>query len=512
MTDDMTPTTRQSRPDGIPEAPDALRAGPLERRLVDPETWIAIARRLGASEKLTLLDLWCEPGLAHLAVLDEAASRAGVFTLPCPGGWYPSVGREHAPAIRLERAASDLWGLIAQGAPDLRPWLDHGRWGASRPHGSAAVTTAFPYAFLPTEGEALHQIPVGPVHAGIIEPGHFRFTATGETIVRLEERLGYVHKGIDALLVGAPLERAAALAARTSGDSTVAYSFAFARAVEAALETNVPPRAACLRGVMAELERIANHLGDFGAICNDASFAILHAHCGVLREAVLRAAGVAFGHRLMMDRIVPGGVAVDLGDDGSAALGAAVAEVRARLPALVELYDNTASLQDRTAGTGVLRAELAARFGAGGYVGRASGRAFDVRRRFPYPPYDRLELDVPVLTAGDVDARVWIRIEEIRASLAVLDTLLGDLPSGEVRVDLPAARESREGFALVEGFRGDVLVWVRLAGDGCVARARLRDPSWFQWPLLEAVVEGNIVADFPLCNKSFNCSYSGHDL
>jgi Ni,Fe-hydrogenase III large subunit len=261
---------------------------------------------------------------------------------------------------------------------------------------------------------------------------------------------------------------------------------------------------------MAELERLANHLGDIGAICNDAAFAIMHAHCGVLRERVLRAADACFGHRLMRDRTVVGGVAVDLTADGLAALRALITELRRRFPRLVELYDETASLQDRTVATGVLQPALARQFGAGGYVGRASGRAFDARRTPGYPPYDSLRFEVPVLQAGDVNARVWVRIREVEQSLALLEQILEGLPAGTLRAEVAA--QPGEGMALIEGFRGDVLVWLRLAGDGTVGRCHLRDPSWFQWPLLEAAIEDNIVADFPLCNKSFNCSYSGHDL
>ena len=417
---------------------------------------------------------------------------------------YPAVGSRHPPAIRLERTIRDLYGLQPEGLPDLRSWLDHGR--------SIGAPGAPAYAFLPVVGEGLHQIPVGPVHAGIIEPGHFRFTANGETVVRLEQRLGYVHKGIEALMTGATLARGGQLAGRTSGDSTVAYAFAFARAVEAALGVEVPPRAQWLRALMAELERLANHLGDIGAICNDAAFALMHTHCGVLRERVLRAAEAGFGHRLMMDRIVPGGVSADLDPAGVTGLRALVEEIRRRFPALVELYDNTTSLQDRTVATGVLSPALARQFGAGGHVGRASGRAFDARRTPGYPPYPDLDFEVPVLRAGDVDARVWIRIREVEQSLALVEQLLAALPDGRLRTELPAGAETREGIALVESFRGDVLVWLRIGGDGRIARCHLRDPSWFQWPLLEAAIEGNIVADFPLCNKSFNCSYSGHDL
>jgi Ni,Fe-hydrogenase III large subunit len=327
--------------------------------------------------------------------------------------------------------------------------------------------------------------------------------------VRLEQRLGYVHKGIDRLLAGASIADAARIAGRTSGDSTVAYALAFARAVEMAMGIEPPPRAVWLRGVMAELERIANHLGDFGAICNDASFSIMLAHCGMLRERVLRSAAACFGHRLMMDCIVPGGVVVDLVDAGT--IRALITEIRARFPALVALYDRTASLQDRTVGTGVLKPELAQRFGAGGYIGRASGRGFDARKSIGYAPYDRLHFDVPIRSDGDVNARVWIRIEEITQSLALLEQMLDQMPAGEVRGGLGLARSS-EGVALVEAFRGDVLVWLRTDGRGRIERCHLRDASWFQWPLLEAAIEGNIVADFPLCNKSFNCSYSGHDL
>jgi Ni,Fe-hydrogenase III large subunit len=349
------------------------------------------------------------------------------------------------------------------------------------------------------------------VHAGIIEPGHFRFTANGETVVRLEERLGYTHKGVEGLMAGADIDRAMRLAGRVSGDSTVAYALAFARAVEAALEIEAPPRAVWLRALMAELERLANHLGDIGAICNDAAFALMLAHCGVLREDVLRAAEAAFGHRFMRDVIVPGGIARDLAADGAARIRAMLDTVRRRFKPLVDLYDNTASLQDRTVSTGNVSTALVRQYAAGGFVGRGAGRAFDARRTLAYAPYDRLHFEVPVLEDGDVNARVWIRIREVEQSLSLIVQILAGLPGGPLQVAAPSPREPREGMAIVESFRGDVLAWLRLS-DGRIERAHLRDPSWFQWPLLEAAIEGNIVADFPLCNKSFNCSYSGADL
>ena len=189
-----------------------------------------------------------------------------------------------------------------------------------------------------------------------------------------------------------------------------------------------------------------------------------------------------------------------------------MANIRDAFPALIELYDNTTSLQDRTVGTGVLRSELVRQYGCGGFIGRASGRAFDARSEFGYAPYDQLEFDTPVLDEGDVNARVWIRIREVQQSLRLIHQILDRMPLGDIRTEVVGAGELREGLALVESFRGDILVWVRLGPDDAVERCHLRDPSWFQWPLLEAAIEGNIVADFPICNKSFNCSYSGHDL
>ena len=485
---------------------------PWPRAAVDTSVWKFAAGEV-ARRRWSLLDLSGEPGAVHMAIMDERTAEIATVSLGCPDLTYPSVGLHHPPALRLERAISDLFGLSAEGLPDARPWLDHDCWGVGFPLGNRVfgLSKTSPYRFLPAEGDGLHQIAVGPVHAGIIEPGHFRFTASGETVVRLEQRLGYTHKGIEGLMIGASLERAVQLAGRVSGDSTVAYAYAFSRAAEAALQLVVPDRAVWLRALVAELERLANHLGDIGAICNDASFTLMHAHCSVLRENVLRASDGAFGHRLLRDIIVPGGVTHDLSEDGTKLIQAMLGNIRLRFPALVELYDNTASLQDRTVDTGVLTPALAKQYAAGGYIGRASGRSFDARRTLAYPPYDSLRFEVPVLNEGDVNARVWIRVREVEQSLALIDQILERLPQGPLRAQADQLREPGEGMAIVEGFRGDVLAWLRVR-DGQVERCRLRDPSWFQWPLLEAAIENNIVADFPLCNKSFNCSYSGQDL
>lgn len=476
------------------------RHTPWPRVAVAEAVWRAAAAALGRGD-LSLLGLWGDGDAVHMALIDGAA--VGVLTLSCPDRAFPSVGALHPPAIRLERTVRDLWGLAPVGAPDDRPWLDHGKW-----QGGAVV----PYAFLPAEGEGLHQIPVGPVHAGVIEPGHFRFTVNGETVVRLEQRLGYVHKGIERLMEGRTPAEANGVAGRLSGDSVVAWQIAFSRAVEAGLGIEAPERAHFLRALMAEIERLANHFGDIGAVCNDATYPLLLAECGMLREHALRAADMAFGHRLMRDRVVPGGVAADIAPGGAEAIRGFVAFARERFARIVEIYDGSASLQDRTVATGIVRPELVRRFAAGGHVGRASGRPFDARAVFPYPPYDRLDFETPLFEEGDVNARLWVRIREVGQSLALVEQILGSLPSGPLVVELPRRRAAAEGMALVESFRGDCLAWIRIGADGRMARCHLRDPSWFQWPLLEAAIEGNIVADFPLCNKSFNCSYSGHDL
>jgi Ni,Fe-hydrogenase III large subunit len=316
---------------------------------------------------------------------------------------------------------------------------------------------------------------------------------------------------VEALCTGAGIATAARVAARISGDSTVAYSYAFALAVEAALNWRPPPRAIKLRAIMAEIERLSHHLGDVGAICNDASVVVLHAHCMLLREEILQMAARCFGHRMMMDVVTPGGTARDLSADGARDIDVLLTRVLERFEAVVRVYDEAPSLQDRTVTTGRVSTQLAAQYGAGGYIGRASGRAVDTRKTYPYSPYGELSLAIATRDEGDVDARVWIRIEEVRSSAALIRELLKSLEPGAHATPMPPLKAGA-GAAMVEGFRGDVLVALRLDESGNIVNFHARDPSWFQWPLLEAAIEGNIVADFPICNKSFNCSYSGHDM
>jgi Ni,Fe-hydrogenase III large subunit len=368
-----------------------------------------------------------------------------------------------------------------------------------------------PYPFVRVEGEGVHEIAVGPIHAGVIEPGHFRFSVVGETVLRLEERLGYTHKGIERRFVGMDLDEGARLAGRVSGDSTVAYGWGYAMATESLSAIQVPPRAAWLRALLLERERVANHLGDLGALGNDAAFGFALAQFSRLREDWLRANLDAFGHRLLMDRIRPGGVAQDLDARAGAALRAQATELTCELAELKDIYDEHAGLQDRFVTTGRVTPELAARLGLTGLAGRASGQSADLRADFPWPPYDRLAVKVCTHRNGDVAARVALRFDECAESLRLIDALLAALPEGPVHAPVPAVPNAA-GVGWIEGWRGEVFIALETDAHGRIARCHCHDPSWQNWPVLEHAVIGNIVPDFPLINKSFNLSYSGQDL
>jgi Ni,Fe-hydrogenase III large subunit len=370
-----------------------------------------------------------------------------------------------------------------------------------------------PYPFVRVEGEGVHEIAVGPVHAGIIEPGHFRFSVVGEKVLRLEQRLGYVHKGIDRRFTELAPRQAHRLAGRVSGDSTVAYAWAYCMALEAAAGCSVPARAQWLRAVLLERERVANHLGDLGALGNDAAFGVGLAQFSRLREDWLRLSMALFGHRLMMDRIVPGGVAVDLDEAGCRALVAQCDAIEPEVRRLHSIYDEHAGLQDRFITTGRVSPQLAAQLGLTGLAGRASAQTWDLRCNPSLPPYDQLDVAMATHRNGDVAARVTVRFDEALESLRLLRELCQRLPPGPVRADLGLPTAAAIGAGWVEGWRGEVFVALELDDSGqAIRRCHCHDPSWQNWPVLEHAVIGNIVPDFPLINKSFNLSYSGHDL
>ncbi len=434
------------------------------------------------------------------------------------GAHYPDLSPIFPCANRMQRAAFDLTG-IASDSDDQRPWLRQASWpGDQFPlrRDFVAQDQWQPgdeeYAFVKVEGEGVHEIPVGPVHAGTIEPGHFRFQVVGEKVLRLEERLGWTHKGIEKRFESMSLVEGARLAGRISGDSTVAYAWAYAQAVEAITECAVPPRAAWLRALLVERERIASHLGDLGHLGNDAGFAFGLAQFSRLREDVLRANLALFGHRLLMDCIVPGGVACDLDARHIERLRAECDALEREAGLVRDIYNDHAGVQDRFRACGRVTPELARRLGLIGLAGRASAQALDLRCDHPFAPYDALDVRKVAEDGGDVAARAAVRFGELAESLRLVREILARLPSGEVRASVGPAPAYRLGLGYVEGWRGPVLVALTSGPGERVARCHAHDPSWQNWPVLEHAIIDNIVPDFPLINKSFNLSYSGHDL
>ena len=362
------------------------------------------------------------------------------------------------------------------------------------------------------EGDGVHEIPVGPVHAGIIEPGHFRFSVVGEKVLWLEERLGYVHKGIEKRFEQLGLVEGQRLAARVCGDSAVAFSWAYCIALEAICEVTPPPRALFLRALALERERIVNHLGDLGALGNDAGFAVGLAQFSRLKEDVLRLNAATLEARYPMDEVVPGGVAHELSEQARQAHIDQLATLEEQVIILRGIYDEHAGLQDRFIGAGQVEPALAEQLGLTGLAGRASGQARDLRCDLPCQPYDQLGVRKIVRREGDVAARVAVRFDETLESLRLCRVILEELPEGAVHTALPEPPAGAFGIGAIEGWRGPVLLALQAGSAGTIRRCHPHDPSWQNWPLLEHAVIGNIVPDFPLINKSFNLSYSGQDL
>jgi len=470
--------------------------------------------------------LWAEERSDSIWVMALWGGKDGhlllTTQLPIAHPELPSMTGVYPNADRPERYVQDMFGIHFSEHPDPRRWIRHQAWNAT----SFPLRKEFPlagnpvpdtptdhsYPFIKMEGEDLHEVPVGPVHAGIIEPGHFRFHTIGEDMLRLEGHLGYVHKGIEKIAEGRDIPGLLRLAARVSGDSSISHSWAAAQAMEHALEVDVPPRALALRAILAERERIANHCGDIGAICNDVGFTFAMVQFSALRERIQRLNMELFGHRLLMDCIQMGGVRCNIDAEGIATMMAEQQMLRTEVAELMPMILEYPSLQDRLRTTGILPPETAACLGALGYVGRASNIDYDLRRDAPYPPYQELEVRVPVYSEGDVAKRTRVRGDEILVATDLITTLLNTLPDGATVADKKPAYRDSAGIGLVEGWRGETLAYVHLNAEGQVERYFPRDPSWLNWPALEGLIHGNIIPDFPVCNKSVNGSYSGHDL
>jgi Ni,Fe-hydrogenase III large subunit/Ni,Fe-hydrogenase III component G len=439
---------------------------------------------------------------------------------------YPGIAHLFPAAARIERATRDLLGITATAPgepPDPRPWLRHNAWPAGhyplRRDATLEPRTSNldPYPFVQVEGEGVHEIAVGPVHAGIIEPGHFRFSVVGEKVLRLEAHLGYTHKGIARRFKSLPQSEGHRLAARISGDSAVAFSWSYCAALESITQTPVPERALQLRALALEHERLANHLGDLGALGNDAGFAFGLTQFSRLKEDLLRANQETFAERYLFSYILPGGVAADLPQSAYAHLIHLYRILDHEVAALRTLYADHGGLQDRFREAGILTQEQARQLGALGLAARASGISHDLRATHPWAPYDTLATKVVTESTGDVAARVQLRFREIFESLRLCRALLASLShtsaeAAPVAIPIPQAPPNRLGLGIIEAWRGPVLTALETGPNAAIRHCHAHDPSWQNWPLLEYAILGNIVPDFPLINKSFNLSYSGADL
>lgn len=427
----------------------------------------------------------------------------------------PSLAGRSFPAGRFEREMQDLFGVEPVGHPRPARLVLHQHWpqgwhpmrraaGSAPPFGDEAQ----PYPFLTVGGPGVYEIPVGPVHAGLIEPGHFRFSVVGETILNMKARLWYVHKGIEKLFEGRDPGGGVELAERISGDTAVGHTLAYCEAIEDAYRCQVPPQAAVLRAVLLELERLYNHVADIGALCNDVGFGVVHAHALRLRERLLRLNSDITGHRLLRKAIHPGGATVH-----ALPTAADLAAIGDDLGEIVAVAMANSTVVDRFTGTAVLRAREAADIGVVGPVARASGLPFDAR--LAHPPADGVYEAFPVTVrdTGDVMARFRLRVDETGSSLALLRRLL-DLVEPEARTSTPldpVGADDRSGVGIVEGWRGAIVHRVEVE-QGSLTRVKIVDPSFLNWPALPVALADTIVPDFPLANKSFNLSYAGNDL
>jgi Ni,Fe-hydrogenase III large subunit/Ni,Fe-hydrogenase III component G len=427
-----------------------------------------------------------------------------------------SLAPFYYPASRFEREIRDLFGISLVGHPDPSPLVKHGFWPADHhPMRKDEPRLEFtddgqPFPFTQVGGEGVYEIPVGPVHAGVIEPGHFRFSVLGETVINLRTRLYFTHKGTEKLFEGRAPSGGVELAERVSGDTSVGHALAFCQAVEAAAQVEVPSRARFWRVILLELERLYNHIADFGAIANDTGFAIAHAHCYRIRERLLRLNKLITGSRLLRGALAPGGLARDLVVPTE--LPEQVRAILADFDEIVTICLQNTLLMDRLEATGILSTDRAMDHGALGYVARASNLDIDARRDHPFAAYPQLQFRVPIQSSGDVKARTQVRVDEVRESAAIIEQACRIMPGGSVVARVPQPDPFSAAFGIVEGWRGRITHWVMTADDGTLHRVKIVDPSFFNWPALSYALEGNIVPDFPLCNKSFNQSYSGNDL
>lgn len=419
-----------------------------------------------------------------------------------------------------EREIRDLFGLIPQGHPDLRRLVRHEHW----PKGTHPLRKDFlwektigrqqgEYRFRHIEGEGVFEVPVGPIHAGIIEAGHFRFSVAGEPIMQLEIRHFWKHRGIEKLFEQHTLTTALPLAERISGDTTLGHGLAYCEAVEKLFHLEVPRRARYLRSLFLELERLHNHLGDVGAICNDTAYTLAHAHCSRMKEQVMQLNDRLTGSRFLRGALAIGGVTNDVPAIQRSELVDVLDAIEKDFAELESIIFANASLTDRLETTGVLTERTAWDHGVVGIVGRASGMDQDVRRDRPFAAYDELPVNVVCYRYGDVRARLRVRMDEIHESIRLIRDIRSKIPQGPLIAKWDhQPRPGEWALSAVEGWRGEILYFIMAGEQGRIHRCKVRDPSFLNWPAIQWAVIGNIIPDFPLINKSFNLSYAGNDL
>jgi Ni,Fe-hydrogenase III large subunit/Ni,Fe-hydrogenase III component G len=486
-----------------------------------------IARHLLTAYQARLVTVFAEDRVSAEGVFynyylfDRPGDAAWVMLkapIPADHPSFPSLAAE-LPAINWqEREIQDWFGLEAAGHPNPRRVALHDNWPDVHPlRKNFPLDTVLPpfegerHVYRPAHGEGVFQIPVGPVHAGIIEPGHFNFSVAGEPILYLQLRMFYTHKGTEKLFENLPIHRAVFLAESISGDSAFSHGTAFCEAVERAAGIEVPARAQFMRSILLELERIANHVADVGAIANDVGFVIANAHAGRIREMVVGLNEMLTGSRVLRGMAAIGGVRRDWQRAQVEAIESTLAVVEREFRDLTAIIQSSNSTRDRLERTGILRPEKASVLGIVGVAGRASGVDLDLRRDHPYEAYRHLSFSVPVYQAGDVRHRLQVRIDEVSESIQMIRAVVSRLPDGPHRAPAQPIPPDRCALSAVEGWRGEIIHWVRTGEGNCLERCKVKDPSINNWPAIVEAVEGNIVADFPVINKSFNLSYSGTD-
>lgn len=467
-------------------------------------------------------DARAQAGVFHLYYMFALDAAHGFFILRVPvepgQPQFTSLSNALPAANWQEREIQDLFGLKLEGHPNPRRCALHDDWPDVYPlRKDFDLKTTLPpfqgerHKFREVEGEGVFHVPVGPVHAGTIEPGHFRFSVAGEPVLYLQIRLFYTHKGTEKIFENIALAHGVALAESISGDSSFAHATAFCHAVERAAHVVAPPRVQALRTICLELERLYNHIADVGAIATDVAFVVGNAHAMRLKEKVLRLNEQLTGNRLLRGMACLGGVRCDWNADQLRAIGQFVQSLKPEFDSLVDLIRESSSTRDRLETTGILTPQTARDLGVVGIAGRASGFDHDLRRDFPHAFYDHAKFTVPVYQQGDVLRRMQVRIDEVRQALSIIEQVLSALPDGPIKVQVPPLAEDAVAVGFVEGWRGEIFHWIRAAGNNRLARCKIKDPSLQNWPALSEAILGNIIPDFPVVNKSFNLSYSGTD-